>query len=89
MFTYETCEIFKDTYFEEHLRTTASEDLLTHFTRMFHFYPPGKREKTRGFMVFSWGIERRHWREMSQYSEITISECFTVFDFYKLSRNLK
>ena len=25
MFACEICEIFKDTYFEEHLRTTASE----------------------------------------------------------------
>ena len=25
-FSYEVCEIFKNTYFEEHLRATASEE---------------------------------------------------------------
>ena len=26
VFSYEFCEIFKDTYFEEHLRATASDE---------------------------------------------------------------
>ena len=31
---------------------------------MFHFYTPGKRQKTFGLLTFSRGIEMEHWAEM-------------------------
>ena len=31
---------------------------------MFHCYTPWKRKKARGFLTFSRGKEREHWREM-------------------------
>ena len=34
--------------------------LLTHFSTMFHFYTPWKRQKTFGFLAFSGGIEMEH-----------------------------
>ena len=33
---------------------------------MSHFYTPWKRQKTKGFLTFSGGIEMRHWREKGQ-----------------------
>ena len=30
---------------------------------MFHFYTPGKRQKTFGFLAFLEGIEMGRWRE--------------------------
>ena len=35
--------------------------LLAHFSPMFQFYNPRKREKTKGFPTFSVGIEWEHW----------------------------
>ena len=50
MFSCEICEIFKNTYFEDHLRTTASEEStisglflrlsLTHFAPIYISIPP-------------------------------------------------
>ena len=37
MFYYEFCEIFKNTYFEEHLRVTASVIQPVKLPRHFHF----------------------------------------------------
>ena len=37
---------------------------LTHFRPMIHFYTPRKRQKTRGFLTFSRGLEIEHWSEM-------------------------
>ena len=31
---------------------------------MFHFYIPWKRQKTKGFLTFSGGIEMKHWTKM-------------------------
>ena len=36
----------------------------TLFRPMFHFYTPGKYQKTDHFVTFSGGIEMKHWREM-------------------------
>ena len=36
---------------------------------MFHFYTPWKRQKTKGFLTFSGGIEMEHWHEMGQSVE--------------------
>ena len=37
---------------------------LTHFSAVSHFYTPWKRHKTIGFLVFSGGVEIRHWTKM-------------------------
>ena len=33
---------------------------LVHFQPMFHFYTPGKHQKTGGLLMFSGGIEMKH-----------------------------
>ena len=38
-----------------------AENELTHFSPMFHFCIPWKRQKTEGFLTFSGGIEMEHW----------------------------
>ena len=41
---------------------------------MFHFYKSWKRKKTRGFLMFSGGIEMKHWAKMGyvfRYSATT------------------
>ena len=38
--------------------------LLTHFSRVSHFYTPWKRQKTKDFLTFSGGIEMWHWTKM-------------------------
>ena len=35
--------------------------ILTHFSPVSYFYTPWKRQKTKGFLTFSWGIEMWHW----------------------------
>ena len=37
---------------------------LTHFSPVSHFYIPWKRQKTKGFLMFSGGIEMWHWTKM-------------------------
>ena len=37
---------------------------LTHFMPLGSFYTPGKYQKTRGFLMFSGGIETDQWHEM-------------------------
>ena len=37
---------------------------LTKFQSVFHFYTPGKRQKTCDFSTFSGSIEMEHWPEM-------------------------
>ena len=37
---------------------------LTHFSTIFHFYTPWKRQKTKGFLTLSGGIEMEHWTKM-------------------------
>ena len=36
-------------------------NLLAHFSPMFDFYTPWKRQKTQGFLTFSDGIEMENW----------------------------
>ena len=38
---------------------------LNHFSTMWHFYTPWKRKKTKGFLMFSEGIEMEHWAKIS------------------------
>ena len=38
---------------------------LTHFSPVSHFYTPWKRQKTKGSLTFSGGIEMWHWTKMS------------------------
>ena len=46
---------------------------LTHFQTTFHFYTPGKHQRTVGFLMFSRGIEVEHWLKMGygQYYDTT------------------
>ena len=37
---------------------------FTHFSPMFYFYTPWKRQKTFGFQMFSGGIEMGHWAKL-------------------------
>ena len=37
---------------------------LTHFSPVLHFYTPWKHQKTKGFQMFSGGIEMWHWTKM-------------------------
>ena len=37
---------------------------LTHFSPVSHFYTSWKRQKTKGFLTFSGGIEMWHWTKM-------------------------
>ena len=37
---------------------------LTHFMPLISFDTPRKHQNTRGFLMFSWGIERDQWYEM-------------------------
>ena len=34
---------------------------LTHFQPVFHLYTPSKHQETGGFLMFSGGIEVKHW----------------------------
>ena len=47
---------------------------LTHFLPLVSFYAPSKRKKTRGFLIFSGGIERDQRHKMSdsmfQYTNV-------------------
>ena len=42
---------------------------LIHFWIMFPFHNPWKHQKTWGFLVFSGGIKRKHWPQMSYKRE--------------------
>ena len=39
---------------------------LAHFSLVSRFYTPWKRQKTKGFLTFSGGIEMWHWTKMGQ-----------------------
>ena len=39
--------------------------ILTYFRSMFHFYTPRKRLKTKGFLIFSGGLEIYQLSKMS------------------------
>ena len=41
--------------------------ILTHFMPLVFFYTPWKHHKTRGFLMFSRGMERIRWHEMGWY----------------------
>ena len=41
--------------------------ILTHFSPVSHFYTKWKRQKTKGFLTFSGGIEMWHWTKMGWY----------------------
>ena len=38
---------------------------LSHYMPLFSFYTSWKHQKTRGFLMFSGGIEREQWHEMA------------------------
>ena len=41
---------------------------------MFHFYSPWKRQKTKGFLTFSGGIEMEHWNDWFLYEMQHLAE---------------
>ena len=45
---------------------TFHRHILTHFMSLVSFDTPGKCQKTKGFVIFSGGIERDQWHEMGQ-----------------------
>ena len=38
---------------------------LSHYMPLFSFYTSWKHQKTKGFLMFSGGIEREQWQEMA------------------------
>ena len=40
---------------------------LTHFSPVWHFYTPWKRQKTKGFQTFLGGIEMSLWTNMGNH----------------------
>ena len=49
---------------EIRMQTYEVQIYLTHFSPVSHFYALRKRQKTKGFLTFSGGIEVRHWNKM-------------------------
>ena len=45
-------------------KTMMNANLTTHFSPMFHFYTPWKRQKTKGFLTFLGGTEIEHWAKI-------------------------
>ena len=56
-------------------KTMMNANLTTHFSPMFHFYTPWKRQKTQGFLTFSGGIKVR----LSALNLVLISASLTYF----------
>ena len=40
---------------------TATQEFLTLYVPVFHFYTPRKYQKTFVFLIFSGGIKMEHW----------------------------
>ena len=49
---------------EIRMQTYEVQIYLTHFRPVSHFYTPRKRQKIKGFLTFSGGIEMLHWTKM-------------------------
>ena len=49
-----------------------NEIIQTHFMTIFHFCTPWKRQKTRGLLTLSGGIEMENWRNMGLVKPIDI-----------------
>ena len=45
---------------------STPEMYLTHFSPIFHFYTPWKRQKTFDFVTYSGGIGMEHWTKMGE-----------------------
>ena len=45
------------------LKTANNNTRITHFMPLISFHAPLKHQKTRGFLMFSGGIERDQWHE--------------------------
>ena len=54
-----------------------SQYKLTHFSPVSHFYTPWKRQKTKGFLTFSGGIEMWHWTKVKNI-QVFATEMFKV-----------
>ena len=64
-FIFATLQAFQKTSLETDRLQSAengfAKTTLTHFWPMFPFYTPLKYQKTKTFLVFSWGIKLEHW----------------------------
>ena len=67
VFSCEFCEIFKNNFFTENLRTTAST--------MFYFYTPWKQ--------YSGSKEMEHWLEMGLFRHATFLEIPRILEIRK------
>ena len=57
--------VFKRDSFKSWIQNhTESRGVLTHFSLVSHFYTPWTRQKSKGFLTFSGGIEMWHWTKM-------------------------
>ena len=43
--------------------TESWSELLTYFMQLVSFYNPWKHQKTRGFLMFTGGVERDKWKQ--------------------------
>ena len=50
---------------------------------MFSFYTPRKRQKIKGFLKFSGGIEMDHWIKMGYHERASLSANEETFDSSK------
>ena len=50
---------------------------------MFSFYTPRKRQKIKGFLKFSGGIEMDHWIKMGYHERASLSGNEETFDSSK------
>ena len=72
MFSSEACEIFKNTYFVEHLWTAASEEYFVEHSCVLEpirpqctlSLPPENNRTPFGFPIFLWGLEKVHWERI-------------------------
>ena len=54
---------------------------LTHFSQVSHFYTPWKRQKTKGFLKFSGGIEMWHLTKMDQRKR---NEVLSIIPYFQV-----
>ena len=61
--------------------------VLTHFSPVAHFYTPWKRQKTKGFLTFSRGIEMWSWTKMGLTVPICCRMWFMIFSWSETTWN--
>ena len=88
VFSFEICEIFKNTYFQEHLRATAPtvcfHDVFNTFQSIFPFLCHLKRQKTYGFLTFLGGTEIKNWPQMGQRENVRTSDDSSLCAYHRI-----